>query len=712
LRSVLLFAAFLAGMATTLRAEVVRDGAVTLELVPRDQSVQPGRSSLVILRMSHDAGWHSYWTSSTTGYPTTISLSANGAPLSASVTWPVPKVHEQGGIVDYVYEGSVAITLIFSTPEDLKPGDTLHLSAEVNWLMCKEECVPGHATVSLDIPVAATAPIPGVAGEALFGKALRESPGVAYGWEFSAYREGDVVHLYVTMPRLVHEKPGELYFFSADGSIVATPTQPQKWHGDRLVELTLQLSRYAPRDMARLTGVLSASDLFRAPMDTELKLASHGAALDLPLEAPARAATGLFAALLFGVMGGLILNLMPCVFPILGIKVMSFAAQAGRGRRAILAHAAVFTGGVLAALWTLAGVVLALRGAGEAVGWGFQLQNPYVIFLGIVFFLLFGLNMLGVYEIGMSAGAVGGKFEGRAGLRGASLSGLVAVVVATPCSAPFLGTAVGYAFTKGPLVFLAIFTAVGLGFSLPYFLLAAFPRLLAFLPRPGMWMVRLRQVLSLLLFATVAYLIWILRAFGESGIVAIAASLVLATLAAILYGRFSEPVRSRRTKFLGIGAAGILLALALAVGWPRGTAGETSPDAALSETQVPAFARQSDSPRLTKWEPGLAECLAASGSVVYVDFTARWCATCQVNKKLVFSSAEVRDYFAKYGIIVLEADWTRRDERITSELARRGRFAVPYNVIYVPGRDPVELPTVLTPGIVLDALRKLEESGK
>ncbi len=705
-------------MTAGLRAEAVRDGAVEVQLVPRSQSVQPGGTEIVFLRMSHDAQWHSYWVSSSTGYPTTIALSANGAPLDASVTWPVPKVHEQGGIVDYVYEGTVAIPVSFTVPESLKPGDALHLTAEVNWLMCREECVPGHATVSLDIPVAAEKPKPDAAGEALFNKTRPDYPGPAYTWTFSADREGDVIHLYATT--LVKsfekwgtsfEKPGELYFFSSDGSIVATPTQQQKWIGDRQVELTLRLSRYAPQGLARLSGVLYAPNFFRIPADKELNYSVRAVSIDQPLRTMTNAGTGLFGALLFGVLGGLVLNLMPCVFPILGIKVMSFAAQAGKGRRAILAHAAVFAGGVLAALWVLAGIVLALRGAGEAVGWGFQLQNPYVIFIGIIFFFLFGLNMLGVYEIGLGAGAVGGKWEGRSGLRGAFLSGLVAVVVATPCSAPFLGSAVGYAFTKGPLVFLAIFTAVGIGFSLPYFLLAAFPRLLAFLPKPGMWMLRLRQVLSLLLFATVAYLVWILRAFGVGGALSIAGTLVLATLAAVLYGRFSEPIRSRRAKLFGIGAAGLFLALALVVGWPRWPDGATA-DAALSETPVPAFARGSDSPRFTKWAPGLPEKLAAEGRTVYVDFTARWCATCQVNKRLVFSSPEVREYFAEHEIVIVEADWTRRDELITAELARHGRFAVPFNVIYAPGRDPVELPTVLTPGIVLDALRGLEEPQK
>jgi thiol:disulfide interchange protein DsbD len=717
-------------MSAGLRAEAVRDGAVEVELVPPSRSLQPGEKVFAFLKMTHDPGWHSYWVSSTTGYPTTIALSANGIPLPSSVIWPVPEIHEQGGIVDYVYEGAVAIPVSFTVPESLKPGDALHLSAEVNWLACREECVPGHAVLSLDLNIAAEKFKPDAEWLALLKDIPQQIPTEAPGWTFTATREGGAIRLLVTMPEGTPSKPGTLYFFASDGSLVIESAQPQRRIGDRQLELTLHLSRYAPENSATLTGVLFAYDGFRFPPAAlrtipdgsraasaatlgqfpELWQSVPAVELSLPLNARAASGAGFFGAILFGVLGGLILNLMPCVFPILGIKVMSFAAQAGKGRRAILSHAAVFAGGVLAALWVLAGVVLTLRGAGEAVGWGFQLQNPYVIYIGIVFFFLFGLNMLGVYEIGLGAGAVGGKWEGRSGLRGAFLSGLVAVIVATPCSAPFLGSAVGYAFTKGALVFFAIFTAVGIGFSLPYFLLAAFPRLLAFLPKPGMWMLRLRQVLSLLLFATVAYLFWILRAFRVGG-GAIAISLVLATLAAILYGRFSEPIRSRRAKCFGIGAAGLLLALALALGWPRGTAGATA-DAALSEAPVPAFAPGSEEPRFTKWAPGLPEKLAAQGWTVYVDFTARWCATCQVNKRLVFSSPEVREYFAKHEIVIVEADWTRRDELITAELARRGRFAVPFNEIYAPGREPVELPTVLTPGIVLDALRGLEEPQK
>jgi thiol:disulfide interchange protein DsbD len=475
--------------------------------------------------------------------------------------------------------------------------------------------------------------------------------------------------------------------------------------------MTLSLSEYAPERMEDLRGLLAYSEdpggsSFRrdyyVSIPVRQAVAAEGAA--------SQSFGGLAAALLFGVLGGLILNLMPCVFPILGLKVMSFVKQAGQSRRAAWAHSLVFTLGVLVSLWALAGMLLAFRAAGHSVGWGFQLQNPGVLFVGIIIFLLFGLNMLGVFEVGMGAAGIGQGVTNKSGLVGAFFSGVLAVVVATPCSAPFLGTAIGYAMVQPAVLLFAVFSAIGLGFALPYLLFAAFPKLLRFLPKPGMWMVRLKQAMSLLLFATVAYLVWVLRAFldTETQLVSLVIAMILIVLAAVLYGHFSLPHVVRRKRVPGVLAAILLLGMGVYGGWPRVLPASPTDRAETDGVRMfsPAFSASSDKPVFEEWTSGLPESLASGGAVVYADFTARWCATCQVNKALVFGSQEVRDYMREHKVIVLEADWTRQDAAITDELARWGRFAVPFNVVYAPSMDPMELPQVLTPGIVLDALKK------
>jgi thiol:disulfide interchange protein len=371
---------------------------------------------------------------------------------------------------------------------------------------------------------------------------------------------------------------------------------------------------------------------------------------------------------------------------VLGLKIMGFAHQAGAERRGVALHGLAFTAGVLLSFWTLAGLLAILRAGGDQLGWGFQLQSPVFVFALAAVMLLFALNLSGVFEFGLAATRVGGSLQGRGGFVGSFFTGLLATVVATPCSAPFLAPALGAAVALPAAQSFLLFTAIGLGLSTPYLLLSIFPQAVRRLPRPGAWMETFKQLMAFPLYATVAYLLWVLAGqVSDDRLLNAAWGLVAIAAAAWAYGRWTRPnARPGRARL------GYALALALGVGgawlgWPAAAAREVTWD---------------------KWSPETVAALQAQNRTVYVDFTARWCATCQANKKLVFHSDAVLRRLAAADVATLRADWTNRDPAITAELARWRRSAIPFTLVYRPGQaQPQVLPEVLTPAIVLEALR-------
>ncbi|MEY3607777.1 MAG: hypothetical protein RLZZ447_565, partial [Verrucomicrobiota bacterium] len=405
----------------------------------------------------------------------------------------------------------------------------------------------------------------------------------------------------------------------------------------------------------------------------------------------APAAAPLAGTLLLAFLGGLILNLMPCVFPVLGLKVLGFVEQAGRQRSRVALHGLVFTAGLMMSFWALATVLALLRAGGDELGWGFQLQSAPFVYGLAVLLLVFALNLSGLFEFGLAATAVGGELQAKDGYVGSFFTGVLATVVATPCSAPFLAPALGAALTVPLFQSFLLFTAIGLGLAAPYLLFSVFPDLVRVLPRPGAWMETFKQLMAFPLYGTVGYLVWVLAAqTSEEGFLHLLLSLVVVAFAVWLYGRWTAPEARPRRPRAAVAAVVVGGVLALWLGWPRAV---PAPGAATAEVTWEA------------WSPEAVARLRAEGRTIYVDFTARWCATCQTNKRVVFGSGEVRRVFAERRIATLRADWTNRDPRITAELARYQRSAVPFNVIWQPGRaEPVILPELLTPGIVLDAL--------
>jgi thiol:disulfide interchange protein DsbD len=679
---------------------------VKAELVGAEMSVQPGRAFTIALRLDQLPPWHTYWKYAGTGYATKLTWDLPPGWTVGPIQWPTPGklMDAQGVITGNGYEGVVYLPVTVTPPAGVTPGGTVSLKAKAEWLMCSpEQCVPGEAQVALTLPVRAEAPETDPAHGAGIAAALAALPRDPGGWQVRAERAGKTIRLRLTAQAGASLPAPVRPWFFPDKEFVQFD-KPQVFReegpGDYVFELTL--SPYADAGATRLTGVLRTEGSWAAaggpvtglPIDVPL---AEGSDLSVNVVSPATAegavavpAAGLAGTLLLAFFGGLILNLMPCVFPVLGIKILGFVHQAGADRRKVVVHGLAFTAGVLLSFWVLAGVLIALRHGGKQLGtgWGFQLQSPVFVFMLAVVMLGFALNLSGVFELGLAATAAGGSLQAKQGFTGSFFTGVLATVVATPCSAPLVGTALGAALTLPEGEGLLVFTFMGLGLSTPYLALSAFPGAVKWLPRPGAWMETFKQFMAFPLYATTGYLVWVLSGqVGKDGLLNTVFGLTGVALAAWCYGRFAAPgSRPGRARF-GLAAGLGLLAFGLWLGWPRSPA---SDDIA--------------------WEPWSAERAAqlhAGGRPVYVDFTALWCPTCQANKRVVFGSAEVRRVFHDRHVATLEADWTNFDPKIAAELAKWGRVAVPFNLLWLPGQtEPKPLPSLLSPGIVLEALGK------
>ena len=658
------------------------------------KSTFPASASEVVvgLRLEHEPHWHTYWLQPGTGLPTSLAWQLPPGWSAGPIRWPAPhRVYDTAGnLAGNGYDGVVTLPVTLTPPRDLASGVPVTLRAKAEWLMCKDVCIPGSADLSISLmPTAPGAITPANVTDSAEGEALLatlESLPKPLPAEL-------VVKLTRTDPaaKLVQFKvsglrpqpSGEPWYFDADAAIAYD--RPQMLvSGSSVGRLVIDLpvSDYAEPFPARLRGLLTFAGGPAYELDLPIAPATAASA------APANSAPSLGGILALAFVGGLILNLMPCVFPVLGLKVMGFVQQSGHDRKKITAHGLVFTGGVLLSFWLLAGVLAVLRAGGSQLGWGFQLQEPAFVFAMAAVLLAFALNMSGVFEFALRATAVGGSLQQKQGYAGSFFTGVLATVVATPCSAPFLAPALGAALALPVAASFAVFTAVGFGLATPYLALAAFPAAVRALPRPGAWMETFKQGMAFLLYATVALMIWIL-AGQVSPEALLSALLALSGLAFGLwiYGRATAP-GARKPRRVALALSLLSIVGALFAGWPRAAA-----------------------PGEIVWEPWSAERVAElrkEGRPIYVDFTARWCFTCQTNKKAVFhgpGSGEVLKTFRDRKVAALRADWTNRDPKITAELARWKRAAVPFNLVYLPASpEPALLPELLTPSVVLGEL--------
>ena len=694
----------------------VRKGAVQAELVSPNASIQPGQAFSVALRLDHDAHWHSYWINPGTGYPTTLRWKLPEGFKSGPIIWPTPHVVKdtRGNITGNGYEGTAFLFVEITPPANLTPGTSVTLHAKADWLMCSEVCMPGMADLELTLPVRAEKP---EANAGVIRNALADLPQPLAGWQLTATRTAQAIVIRLTPAAGTTYRPQDLHLFDIAGLVDYAVVQPATEENGSFV-LTLTPAKDVATDAARLSGVLVSSNGWGETVS------SHGATFDVPLAASSQPsalssqlssspsqvsglrpqvssapAAGLTGTLLLALVGGLILNLMPCVFPVLGIKVLGFVNQSGHERGRIITHGLVYSAGVLLSFWLLGGVILVLRASGEQVGWGAQLQSPAFVFGMAAFLLIFALNLSGLFEIGLAATGVGANLQRKDGYAGSFFTGALAVLVATPCSAPFLAPALGAALSPAfsAVESMLIFTGIAVGLAAPYLLFSIFPQAVKLLPRPGAWMETFKQAMAFPLYATVGWLLWVLSAQVNdgNGLLLVVFGFVLIAMAAWAYGRFGQAHGKPGRQRFGFIFAALLLGSGVWLGWPKPV--EAAPATASGY-----------SVKWEHWSPEAVAAARAAGRTVYVDFTARWCFTCQTNKAAVFTSGDVLAALEKKNVLLLKGDWTNRDPAITAELAKWNRSAVPFNLIYAPGAaEPTVLPELLTPGIVVEALAKV-----
>lgn len=655
-------------------------------LVADADAVRPGTSIDVALRLDLEDGWHSYWINpGDSGIPVALEWTAGGA-MAGPLQYPYPERLDIEGLASYAYEGSPLFLTRIAVPDDAT--GTLDLEADATWLVCEAICLPARQTVSLSIPI----------GEPTTTDVLEDArarlPVKAPGWTANAAATQTGYVLTLGPP---DDWSGDLegaQFFVADKGVVDHPAVQvfREEGGAWAVELASSPFSEEPTD--RLRGVLVAADgqtfedgARALEVDTVVAQTSvAGVANDQESELT------LWGALAFAFLGGVILNLMPCVFPVLSLKILGFVQGREDDRATLRRHGLVFAAGVVVSFLVLAGALLALRAAGAGIGWGFQLQSPPIVAGLAILMVVLGLNLVGVFEVGHRVMTAGARLDKGEGIGGAFWSGVLATIVAAPCTAPLMGAALGFAVAQPAGIALAVFATLGIGMALPYVVLSFNPALLDRLPRPGPWMETLKQALAFPLFATAVWLVWVFGLqTGMNGAGALLMALVAVGLAAWLWGRWPAQTTSKTTL-----AVVRVLALVAVVGAVALVVTGSSQEAQASTSATGG------------WEPFEAESvetLIASGEPVFIDFTAAWCLTCQVNKKTSLNTAAVEDAFEDGGITTVRADWTNYDPAITAYLDRFGRSGVPLYVYYPGGSsEPVLLPAVLTPQIVLEAV--------
>jgi len=597
--------------------------------------------------------------------------------------------------MDFGYEDEVLFPFMLNVAKTAKPGPAA-LDAKVNWLVCREVCIPGKAELEVDRNILARAPT--VMAEAIpdaeiFNRLIDRLPKpqpASFKAVFQPTKDSFRLGIETG------EKETEAVFFPADQSILDNPAPQKLTPTAKGLILDIKKDANLAANPAQLQGVLELSG----------GRAYELAALPGTVAAEAAPISWVTLAQTSGLafLGGLLLNLMPCVFPVLFLKGLALVNSGNEERHKLRAHGFVYAVGILVSFWALVGVLLGLRAAGATLGWGFQFQSPVFLALmaGLLFFL--GLSLAGQFEIGLTLTSAGGSLAAKQGLTGSFFTGVLAVVVATPCTAPFMGAAIGYALAQSPAVTFAVFTALALGLAAPYVALTLQPAWTRLLPRPGAWMEVLRQATSVPIFATVIWLAWVLaQAYGAGILAALLASCLLLAIAGWFLGRW--PAKRWATAVAAVillGAVGLAVFGQKLVGEGGGNAAQAS-KAGL------------DSVAAGGWEPWSAEAVSryqAQGRPVFVDFTANWCLSCQVNERVALQQPSVQKAFQDGNVALLKADWTRHDEAITQALTALGRSGVPVYALYTPGQsEPELLPEVLTPGIVTDALGKLTKAA-
>ncbi len=662
----------------------VKSQHITVELVSLAPSVAPAGNLQVGLVITLEEKWHVYWMNAgDAGDPPKIAWSLPQGVTAGPMQFPIPSRLPNGPLMDFGYEDAVAFPVQINIARDLKPGP-VHLDAHVRWLVCREVCIPGKAHLGININVAPGA----AAGQPVgaLGAALNLLPKpLPPDAHFTV--KGGKTDLVLTLTTGKREDDAEFYPAEQDQIINAAEQEIDTLPDG--VQLRIKRAPELTKLPAELHGLFKLSDeiayIVAAPViPGEVAEASDSQGRP----APATSGVTTMTAIGFAFLGGIILNLMPCVFPVLFLKGLALVQSSGEERSRLRSHGLVYTLGILVSFWIIVGALLILRAGGSQAGWGFQLQSPTFIAVLTASLFFFALSLAGQFDLGLSLTGVGGDLAKKQGYTGSFFTGVLATIVATPCTAPLMGAAIGFALAQPAGITFAVFTALGLGLATPYLALSFQPAWTRILPRPGAWMEVLKQLTAVPLFATVIWLVWV-------------------------YGRlYSSSVSGRGVDHLALLLCCLLL-LAIA-GWALGKwpAKWGSAIAAVLLAaiglSIPLYQPKDTTLVWTPYSQQALDQARVSGHPVFIDFTAAWCLSCQVNERVVLKSAEVQKQFSSRHVTLLRADWTQYDAETTKQLAAVHRSGVPTYVIYPVGKDaPADvLPELLTRDIVLTALAK------
>ena len=683
----------------------VTTGQVRAELMAHaPDGADPGKTVWVGLQLIHQPEWHTYWKNSgDSGLATTLQWTLPPGVMAGDIAWPLPHKIRIGNLANYGFEGTALLAVPLTITPDFKPsvsGD-LDIKLKAAWLVCRKECVPEEGEFALRVPVRGSTALNAAAFDAhlkaqpkpLGGDATVEVSGKQLKFSINglpAALQGKTLELFPETPEIVETSAQGTQMWQGSAWTASMPVFDQRSQNPAVMPLLLIADAGGQRQgflaEAKLVGVWPA--LANAPGTPPAMEATPGASTGMAPQDTA-ASIGWWAALLGALLGGLILNLMPCVFPVLAIKVMSFAQHAD-DRRGHHISGVAYTAGVVLSFVALGALMLGLRSAGEQLGWGFQLQAPAVVAALAVLFTVMGLNLAGLFEFGQFLPNRVATLQSKNIAINAFLSGVLAVAIASPCTAPFMGASLGLALGLPALQALLIFAAIGAGMALPYLAASLIPGVARLLPRPGAWMDTFRRAMAFPMFATVVWLVWVLgQQTGIDG-----ASALLALLVALSMVIWAFTLRGRVRGLIAIISIAATTLLA-------GTIGQN----VLKPLDVTAAANATD--RWQPWAPGQVERMLATGAPVFVDFTAAWCVTCQYNKKTTLADPTVLADLEAKKVTLLRADWTRRDPAITQALAQLGRNGVPVYVIYKAGRAPVVLSEILSVAEVRAALASL-----
>jgi thiol:disulfide interchange protein DsbD len=681
-----------------------------------------GQPSKAGLYFKLEPGWHVYWKNpGDAGEPPHIKWTLPQGITIGPLQFPIPKRLPLGPLMDFGYENEVLFPFAIRATSDLTSGPVT-LRAHVDWLVCRGSCIPEKTDLEIKRVVGGSAGGGNPEDAGIYVRLAKNipqptPPNLRIGFVPTATGFRLTVN--------TGHKETEASFFPADPDILSNPAPQLVTPTPKGLTLDLKKDENLGSNPKHLAGLLQLSNgrafelialagppaapksMPSAPAPAQSTSTPPAASTSAPAtttstpSAPAPPARpggpGLFQAAGLAFIGGLLLNLMPCVFPVLFLKGLALVQSGNEERHKLRTHGFVYAAGILVSFWVLVGALQALRAAGSKLGWGFQFQSPVFLMLMAALLFFLGLSLAGQFEIGLTLTSAGGSLAQKQGYTGSFFTGVLAVIVATPCTAPFMGAAVGYALAQSVAVSFTIFTALALGLAAPYVALTLQPAWTRVLPRPGAWMEVLKQAVSVPIFGTAIWLSWVLaNAYGAAILAILLCTFLLLAIAGWFLGRW--PAQRRATVVAALILLVVVAISALAPGKLAAAPGS------ISSGQVK-----------TGWQPWSAEAVAryqSQGRPVFVDFTASWCLSCQVNERVALGQPEVQKAFADANVVLLRADWTQHDDAITQALSDLGRSGVPTYVLYIPGeKSPHLLPEVLTPSIVTDALAKLPHAA-